>query len=101
MISGTSLMVQRLRLRTYTAGDAGLIPGWGASSHVPQGAAKNKRKREKITSKPNYMPASCFMLPNSLLPPEASEAYAFCSISQNKKTNVWEPLLHNKGLSQN
>ena len=48
MISGTSLTVQRLRLHTYTAGDTGLIPGWETSSHVPQGAAKNKRKREKI-----------------------------------------------------
>ena len=39
--SGTSLVVQQLRLCGYATGGVGSIPGWGRY-HMPHGAAKNK-----------------------------------------------------------
>ena len=42
---GTSMVVQWLRLHTSTAGDMGLIPGWGTKvPHALRGVAKKKKK---------------------------------------------------------
>ena len=43
--SGTSLVVQRLRLHTSNAGGTGFIPGWG--SEIPDAAEQPKNKDKK------------------------------------------------------
>ena len=47
---GTSLVAQWLRLGAFTAGGAGLIPGWGTKiPQASQGTAKNKKMKLKMT----------------------------------------------------
>ena len=51
---GTSLAVQRLRLCTPSAGGMDSIPGRG-TSHMPQGAAKKRKKTKKKKNKKERM----------------------------------------------
>ena len=48
--SGASLVAQWLRLQASTAGDMSSTPGRGTRSHMPQDAAKRKRKEKKSGS---------------------------------------------------
>ena len=46
MSVGTSLVVQWLRLRASTAGDAGSIPGWGTKILHAAWCSQKKKKKE-------------------------------------------------------
>ena len=49
-------MVQWLRLHASNAGGGGLIPGWELRSHMPQSAAKRRKKKTKKVKTPTLLP---------------------------------------------
>ena len=46
--SGTSLVVQYLRIHAPNAGVAGVIPGWGTRSHIPRVKSSHATAKDSI-----------------------------------------------------
>ena len=61
-------MVQCLRLSVFTAGGAGLIPGWGSKTKIPHASWPGIKKKKKERKAKNLKVTSALSLEQNVAP---------------------------------